>query len=565
MWLPALAAILLTVAAIQLFFPASESDEESITLVVLPFENLGPEEEEYFSDGITEAVTSQLSKISGLKVISRTSAIRYKNSDADIEEIADELGVGYIVAGAVYWDKTEEVNRVRINVSLADAEEGTYLWTESFERVLDKIFAIQADISQRVSQSLGVVLTPEQREIYSEPTANLQAYDLHLRGNDYFGRSWDFPDIKIAIEMYQRAVKLDSGFALAYAMLARGHASMYWEFFDRSESRRQMALQAARRAMELAPNVAESYLAMGYYYYHCELDYRRALLQFEKALKLQPNNSELLNAIAAVQRRQGKLSSSAENFKKALVLDPSSHLKAFDVGLTYGMMRKFSEADRWLDRTIVLAPDWPLPYIYKAWLQIFENGDSNGAADILERASKHCDLSTSKYYWWLVRITEPYHDQILQKTSIGTDTIAYYLHVARINRMMGRNQTERAYSDSVLTLLLERAERQHEEAHYHSNLGLAYTGLRDRDKALRHGKLAIELLPTSREAFDAPFLVMNLTESLVVFKEYNEAVRMLELLMSVPGFVSSHYLKLDPLWLPLHDNEQFQLLVEKAA
>ena len=146
---------------------------------------------------------------------------------------------------------------------------------------------------------------------------------------------------------------------------------MFWEFYDRSPGRKELALQAANKAVELDPELPESHLAMGYYFYHCELDYQSALAEFETALKLQPNNADLLNAIAAVQRRQGKLEAAAESFKKALSLDPSSHLKAFDVGLTYGMMRDFSEADRWLDRTIALAPDWPLPYKYNAWLQIF--------------------------------------------------------------------------------------------------------------------------------------------------------------------------------------------------
>jgi tetratricopeptide (TPR) repeat protein len=360
-------------------------------------------------------------------------------------------------------------------------------------------------------------------------------------------------------------VQLDSTFALAYAMLARGHASMFWEFYDRSPERKELALEAANRAVELDPELPGSHLAKGYYFYHCELDYERALAEFETALKLQPNNADLLNAIAAVERRQGKLETAAESFKKALSLDPSSHLKAFDVGLTYGMMRDFSEADRWLDRTIALAPDWPLPYIYKAWLQIFASGDKKKARKILEDASGRCDLSQSKYYWWLARIVEPNFQQVLDETAIGTDSVDYYLHVARINRLMGNRHAERAYSDSARSILERKVKTQREEAHYQSDLCLAYTGLREKEKALEHGRLAVQLLPTTREAFDAPFLIVNLAECLVVFGEYDEAVQMLKQLLSIPGFVSSDYLKLDPLWIPLHDNPEFQNMLKQAA
>jgi tetratricopeptide (TPR) repeat protein len=355
--------------------------------------------------------------------------------------------------------------------------------------------------------------------------------------------------------MYQRAVQLDSSFALAYAMLSRGHASMYWEFYDRSTRRRELAWEAATTALHLDAGLVESHLAMGYYFYHCELDYESAMAQFETALRIQPSNSDLLNASAAVQRRQGLLQASVESFKKALSLDPSSHLKAFDVALTYGMMRDFTQANRWLDRTITLAPDWPLPHIYKAWLQILAAGDKDGAREILTAASSRCDLSRSKYYWWLARIVEPDYRQVLAKTAMGTDSVSYYLHVARINRLLGNYQVERAYSDTVRGILEKRVQTEQEEARYHSDLGLAFTGLRDKEKALEHGRRAVELLPTTKEAFDAPFLIMNLAESLVVLGEQGEAVRMLEKLLSIPGFVSAHYLRPNNIRGCIHANQ----------
>jgi TolB-like protein len=258
-------------------------------LAVLPFDNLGNAEDDYLADGIMEAIRIELVMGSDLTVISRTSALQYRGSQAGARQIGEELSADYIVEGTIMYDRAPEPDRIRINVSLVKASSETNLWAEIYERDLGGIFELQSDIAQKVSAALDVKLSVI-AGYYS--TNNLEAYDYYLRGNQHFNATWNREDIEIAIQMYQRAVEIDSNFAAAWAMLGRGHESLYFERFDLNEERKQFAKQAIDRALALAPDAFESHLALGYYYYHCSLDYESALTEFALALEVQPNQAD---------------------------------------------------------------------------------------------------------------------------------------------------------------------------------------------------------------------------------------------------------------------------------
>jgi TolB-like protein/predicted Ser/Thr protein kinase len=321
----------LTLLAIALvwFRPWQDrSDERSgrRTMAVLPLENLGASDDQYFADGVMDAITTDLARLGGIAVISRASVIEYRDSRKDVHQIGSELGCQLLVTGTVYWDKNVTPNRVRVNASLIDAVEDTHLWADSYEGVLSDIFELQSRIARDVAMELRLILQDSAQATETpRPTGNLEAYDFYLRGNEYFNRSWEEPDIAIAAEMYQRAVALDPSFALAWAMLSRAHASLYWEYYDHSDSRKEQARLAVERAQALSPNLIEGQLALGYYYYHCEGEYAQALEAFQLALVRCPNNAELYNAIAAVQRRIGPMEQAAVNFMRAAELDPRSH------------------------------------------------------------------------------------------------------------------------------------------------------------------------------------------------------------------------------------------------
>jgi serine/threonine-protein kinase len=542
-----------------------EVDRLHRTVAVLPFENLGPPADEYFADGMTDVVTMNLLRHGDLVVISRSSSMQYKRSERSIQDIGTELGAEYLLRGTVQKLRSAKGDRVRIGVRLVRVDDGASLWATTYDPPLNEVSALQSDIGEKVTRALKVAVGDTRKiPLPDEPTENLAAYDFYLRGNEYFNRDWDQDIIEIAIEMYGRAITLDSGYAAAYAMLSRGHASMYSENYDRSETRLLTAEAAAREAVSLDPNLPEAHLALGYCYY-AAMAYDEALAEFAIVQQTQPNNRYVHNAIAAVQRRQGKLEQAAHNFRRALELDPRSHLRAFDVALTYGLMREYASAEAYLERAMLLAPNWPLPHVFLAWLAILDDGGVDRAREILDSSYGRVAISTSKYYWWLARIVEPNLEDALSKARPGADSVAYYLYCAQINRLLRRNKTGYQYADSARVRLEGRENELGSQAWFHSHLGLAYAGLGRRDEALANGMQAVELLPTSQEAFDALFLVANLAETLMIFKDYDSAVARLEELLGIPGFVTVPYLQVDPLWAPLRDHPRFQKLVQEAG
>ncbi|HSG81439.1 MAG TPA: tetratricopeptide repeat protein, partial [Gemmatimonadota bacterium] len=339
-----------------------QADEPTrLKLVVLPFENLGPSADDYFADGITEEITSRLAEISALGVISRSSAMTYKGTTKDIPTIAAELDVDYVLEGSVRWERQSGgQNRVRVTPQLIRVSDDTNIWTERYDAVLSNIFTVQSDIAENVVAALNITLLDSQRRTLGRgPTANVAAYDYFLQCRDYFSRGTTLEHTRITIEMCQRAVDLDPNLARAYAQLGIAHTDMYWFYFDRSEDRLELARDAVDRALEIAPGLPEGHLAQGWYYYHGELDYDRALEEFEIVRRSQPTNSDLLAAIAYVQRSKGvdSFEQSLDNLRAAIEYDPRNQTKLVQMGISYFYMRRYPEALRYFDRATSLAPD----------------------------------------------------------------------------------------------------------------------------------------------------------------------------------------------------------------
>jgi len=214
--------IVLSIIVVQLISKKEvQPSLKEIRLVVLPFENLGSTEDEYFADGITDAITARLAGIHGLGVISRQSAMQYKTRKKDTRQIAQDLRVDYILEGTVQRERpTDPTSRVRIIPQLIKASEDTHVWTEIYDDDMSEVFRLQSDVAEQVAQALDIaLLEPERKELASKPTKNMEAYDYYLRGKDYALRSHLEGDIRIAIRMYEKAVELDPTFALAYVLL----------------------------------------------------------------------------------------------------------------------------------------------------------------------------------------------------------------------------------------------------------------------------------------------------------------------------------------------------------
>ena len=565
---------LLTIALRFLQEESARPSSSEIRLVVLPFQNLGPDEDEYFADGITDEITSRLAGIHGLGVISRTSAVQYKNSNKTIQKIGEELGIEYVLEGTVRWERPSEgPSRVRVTPQLIRVSDDTHLWSDGYDVFLADIFQVQSNIAEQVAQALDItLLEPERRALASRPTENMEAYEYYLRGNEYLHRGEGETDFRIVIRMHEKAVELDPMFALAYTKLSRAHVAMYWMYYDRSDARLAKVKQAIDKAFELNPNLPEAHLALGWYYYQGHLDYDRALEQFAITRKSQPNNSWLFTGIGAVQRRQGKFEQALANFKRASELDPRSATLAYYLGDTLMLLRKYPEAELCYDRAISLAPHWPVPYSRKASVYLLREGSTKKARTILAEALQNFKSAEEPFIvnsLVNIDIFDGNYQEALDRLSLKSEDIDSQfsfipkaLRCAQISGYMNKKELEKKYYEEARSILESKIQEQPEDGRFHSALGIAYAGLGRKEDALREGKLGVEMLPVTKEAWRGLYRVQTLAEIYVMVGEFDAAIDQLEFLLSHPAWISIPLLRLDPVWDPLRDHPRFKKLVD---
>jgi len=571
----ALLAVLIGVVIVFKFFLPSgkQAVDHKRMLAVLPFQNLGAPEDEYFADGITDEITSRLAAISGLGVISRTSSMQYKKTTKSLRQIGRELGVDYILEGTIRWDKSGDTARVRITPQLINVAKDMHLWAENYERVVHQIFAVQADIAEKVAAGLDVALLgSEKASVAARPTNNVAAYEYYLRGIDYCRRGWTEQNYRAAVEMFAKAVELDPGFALAYARISMAHSSLAWLADDPGELPKARA--AVDRAFALQPDLPEAHLALGEYYYRASRDYDRALEEFDIARKGLPNNSGLLAKTAFVQRRQGRFGEAFINLKLAAELDPADANLPYALGLTGYFLREYAESERFLDRAIALSPDLGRSYALRVWLYISWLGDIRKAQGVLAGIPGKSDtigfigtlawldLLDGDYQSALNRLARPVGFAYDPEYG-GADTIGYLLTKARLHSYLNQPDLAVDYYDSVRAILEPLVESNPKNNNYHGWLGMAYAGLHRKSDAIREAKRAVELLPLRNDAVDGAAPLIYLAVVYVMVSEYDAAIDQLDHLLSIPSPISVSFLRLEPRFAPLRSHPRFQALLEK--
>ncbi len=546
-------------------------------LAVLPFKNLGPADDQYFADGLTEEITSRLAGLSGLRVISRTSADQYRGSAKSLKEIGAELGAGYVLEGSVRWERAGSgPGRIRVTPTLIRVDDDSRLWSETYDAELTDVFRIQSEIAQQVTGELDVALqVPERNALANVGTRNPEAYDFYLRGNDYLGRSNQQVDLTNAADLFQQAVTADPGFATAYAKLARCHAQIYWHHYDHTEARIRLARVALDQAVRLGPDLPETHMAQGYLHYWGRLDYENALREFEAALRTQPSNSELLQAMGYVERRRGRWEESLSRFIEAQRYDPRSGVSSFDVGDNYFSLRLFGEADRYLERAMTLSPDWPNPYIYRAWLHVVWRGDLARARAIIGQGLNRIEagrfavplqtgdrvsvsIVTADSTFW------PMLDDLSLQTFAG-DPVRYHLLKAETAHFQRRPAQERAHGDSARVVIDGRLRSAPDDGKILAQRALALSHMGRHADAVRTGERAVERLPVEQDAVSGPFIVSYLARIYTAAGRHDRAIDILERLIEIPSWISAPALRADPIWDPLRSNPRFRRLAGENA
>ncbi len=542
-------------------------------IVVIPFENLGAADDEYFATGMTEEITSRLASVSGLGVISRNSAAQYAGGGTPIKQIGEELGVDYVLQGTVRWAGGDGSSRVRITPQLIDVSDDTQVWSESYDRVVEDIFEVQSDIASQVIGQLDVALLgSEQQALEARPTENLEAYKTYLRGWEY----WTHPDLsqrnfQVATQMFQRAVELDPGFALAHAYLSLGHSRVYWFGADSSPKRLVQARAAADRALQIDPNLGQGHMALGYVHYYGSRDYEKALAEFQQGEQLLPGDAEAVGAIGFIRRRQGNFEGATASFKRALELDPRAAGMADNVATALGRLRRHEEADRYYDRSLSILPDQIAAHVGKAMNLWAWKGDTEAARIIMERMPEH-QSTAAVVAWYQFEIATREFESILARLEAApfeffdTSTIQVLpkpLNTGRVLKLMGRREEARAEFLEALPHMERYAREAPDDAFSHTGLARVLSGLDRHDEAIAEIEIAMELLPLEKDALYAPQIINWRAEIYADAGQPDAALDSIEELLSIPHFFTTTSLRLHPNWDSLRDHPRYKEILQK--
>src|SRR6266699_6119281 len=328
--------VIISAAAGFFLLPRAVARKIDRSIAVLPFENLSDDKENaYFADGIQDDVLTNLSKISDLKVISRTSVMQYKGAAKNVREIGKALGVSNILEGSV----RRSGNKVRVNVQLIDATSDKHTWANDYDRDLTDVFAIQSDLAHEIANALQAKLSDTEKALMErKPTENGEAYLAFVQAHELQCAVEDLGKLKQSEQLYARAIELDPKFALALACYSQLE-SWIFHIYDPTRERRQKARALAEQALQLQPDLPEAHLAMGFSYYYGDNNYDAAQKEFEIARRGLPNESEVYLALGAIQRRQGKWAESTANLEKAASLNPKDSWPLQNLANNYQVLR----------------------------------------------------------------------------------------------------------------------------------------------------------------------------------------------------------------------------------
>ncbi len=484
---------------------------------MLPFENVGDSANAYLADGVTNELRGKLSQLGHLQVIASGSSNQYRHTTKPPQDIARELGADYLLTATVQWEKLPDgTSRVRVSPELVDVTPGhapRTKWQQPFDAAITDVFQVQADIAGQVASALDVALGAGQKQTLTErPTENLAAYDAFLKGEATQGIVIaDPPSLRSAITYYERAVALDSTFALAWAQLGRAHATYYYNVTPNPTSD-DGARRAAERAAALAPDRPETHLAVGTYYAQIRGDNARGLAAFEAGLKSAPDNADLLTAAALTEQSLGRWPAAVKHLERAWTLDPRSATTARRLSQSLLRLRRYPEAEAAADRGLAVAPD-NLDLIENKAMTHLARGDLPGARAAIHSAPAEVEPTTLVAsignYWDLHWVLDDAQQQLLLRlgpAAYDGDRGTWGIVRASTYYLRGDRARARVYADSARLGVEETLKATPDDGQRRVFLGLALAYLGRNAEAVKEGERAVALWPTSRDGYLGPYI-----------------------------------------------------------
>jgi serine/threonine-protein kinase len=493
--------------------------------------------------------------------------MEYGDASKALKQIGEELAVATVLEGAVH----RLGDQVRINVQLIDAATEENLWAESYNRELsvEGIFEIQSEIAGQIAAALEATLSAEEIErLGAIPTADFGAYDAYLKGQELLHRDGNLAENLIAARtMFERAVESDPDFALAYTGLSRAARDHYW-FAGGPPEALDAAVTAAERALAADPDLPEAHLALGTCHY-VRREYGEALARLQMAEHGLPGNSELLLWKAYIMRRLGAWEDALRDLSRAYQIDPRDPDAAVEVGFTLINLRRYDEAEEYLERAIVLAPTYPAAQVYAAMVAVLRDGTVEAAGNAADRIEATAgDPWRYAHGWQVLLYLRDYDRAVAFVSTVERVPGQWYdyptpLLVGWTRLLQGRKEEAIDFLEQARAILEDDVSARPEDARLHGALGLAYAGLGLHASALLEGRRAVELMPIEKDTFVGSWQLQDLAWIQVLGGDPEAAVESLDRILSLPSVWSIEALLLDPRVDPLREHPAFRALVEK--
>jgi TolB-like protein len=541
------------------------------SIAVLPFENLSDDKSNaYFTDGIQDEILTRLAKIGALKVISRSSTQKYKSVPENLREVAKQLGVAHVLEGSVQ----KVANAVHVNVQLIRVATDEHLWAESYNRKLDDVFGVEGEVASAIADQLNAKLSgAEQKAVAEKPTQNAAAYDSYLRGLAIEHNNYNYEAYIQADRNYQRAVELDPNFALAWARMAILRSFLNFNAIDLNTYTPDSVKQAADRAMALAPDAGESWIAQGSYRYRILRDFNSAFAAYEEARKRLPNSALVYEYRGFVLRRLGRWQEAETSYKKAIELDPLDVQLLTTVGNEFYLyLRRFDDALASIDRALQIAPEAAGEHANKAVvLQAAGRIDEahqelalvpDNVLDDWVAAARVTQAMYERRFNDAINIIQRKLNSLAPNQPLDSFAKQFVVQAGQCHEWLGQNEAAQQMFERAVREIKPTPDTvvKPDANNTPSTLAQAYTGLGEKEKALQQAAQAVK--DYDGDAVNQPQNEVVLAQIQARFGDIDSAISALPRLLEVPAGITVADLKFNPLWDPLRKDPRFEELCQ---
>jgi TolB-like protein/Flp pilus assembly protein TadD len=556
---------------------AATQPEQSIA--VLPFENLSADPDNaFFAVGIQDEILTSLAKISGLKVISRTSTLKYGAKPENLGAIATELGVANILEGSVQRIK----NRVRVNVQLIDARTDGHRWADTFDRDLADVFAVQSEIARTIADALKANLTDTERAALTKaPTDNAQAYEHYLRGRALiFGApTYQRKPTEDSIKELEAAVALDPAFVKAWADLVFQQVWLYFSGLEPTHEQLARARTARDRLVALAPDAAETDSARALYLYYGEQKFAEALAFVRRAQSKAPVDARGWYISAILARRLGRWAEAEADFRRGRELSPNDYVIISELALTYFYQRRYAESLPLTQMSLSLQPDdsamlsiklptlWNLEGLDGGRRMMQALSSQTAGAVALRARQAEFERNDARALALYRQAVAMHEDDDFWPSDFGgyvPASVDTRLRLAALEKRVDPAAAEKRYRALLAEAdaSLRSIDSRYAKAAWHAVRGLTLAGLGRKREAVDAGRRAIDLVPEDFDALESPAWQAYLARIHAMNGEAADSVAILRRDLIVTGGLGSRAtLQLDPVWDPIRKDPGFAQLV----